>query len=266
MKKFYAVMVALFMGVSVASASGMKMFQSVSLNQVELLQEGESKLYCPNCGMHLPKFYKTNHAAWLDDGTVRQYCSMYCLVEEMELTVLRGKKDRVAEILVVDVPSLKFIDARSAHYVVGSKIPGTMTTVSKYAFKNLEDAKAFAKENGGTISTFDEAYKVALNDFARDTALVYDNRSSRMYKIGQELYETQCDKKAISRLDAHTMGDMKALIEKTGVCGEGLSDTQLQGIMLYWWDVRMNKFEELYGQNPEVQKAIKERMQQKQKL
>lgn len=265
MKKIFAAVIALCLGMSLASASGMQMFQSVKMSDAQLLQEGESKLYCPNCGMHLPKFYKTNHAVRLDDGTVRQYCSIYCLVEEMELTVLRGKKDVVDQILVVDVPSLKFIDAKSAHYVVGSKKSGTMTTVSKYGFENLEDAKAFAKENGGTIATFDEAYKTALNDFARDTALVYDNRSSKMYKMGQKLYETKCDQKAMSQMDAHTMGEMKALIQKTGACGEGLKDGQLQGIMLYWWDVRMNRFEELHGQNPEIQKEIKKRMQGKQK-
>ena len=257
-------MVALLMGATFVSASGMQMFQSVSPKEATLLQDSDSKLYCPNCGMNLPRFYKTNHAVRLDDGSMRQYCSIYCLVEEMELTVLRGKKESVDQIMVVDVPTLKFIDAKKAHYVVGSSKPGTMTTVSKYAFKKLADAKEFAQQNGGSIKSFDGAYSAALNDFARDTAHVYDRRSSRMYEMGKKLYESQCDKKKMDRLDAHTMGDMKALIEKTGVCGDGLSDGQLQGIMLYWWDVRMDRFQELHGKNPEVQKQIK-KIQQKKK-
>jgi len=258
MKKAFIAVAVLLMSVSFTFAQGkMQMFQSVAPSEAQLLQKNESKLYCPNCGMNLPKFYKTNHAVQLNDGEVRQYCSIYCLVEEMELTVLRGKKESVEKIMVVDVPSLKFIDAKSAHYVVGSKKPGTMTTVSKYAFKNLSDAQAFAKENGGTIATFDEAYKSALTDFAKDTAMVYKKRSSKMYKMGEKLYNQRCDKAQMEKLDAHTMGDMKELIKESKVCGEGLNDGQLQGLMLYWWDVRMNKFEQLHGQNPEVQKHIK---------
>ncbi|MFW6307726.1 MAG: hypothetical protein ACOC08_03695, partial [Campylobacterales bacterium] len=36
------------------------MFQSVPVSQAELLMSGEDKEYCPNCGMYLPKFYKTS--------------------------------------------------------------------------------------------------------------------------------------------------------------------------------------------------------------
>lgn len=258
MRKIVTLMVAMMAVLSFANAMGkMKMYQSVPMEKAQLLQESESKMYCPNCGMNLPKFYKTNHAVKLNDGSVRQYCSIYCLVEEMELTVLRGKKDSVEKIMVVDVPSLKFIDAKKAHYVVGSKKKGTMTATSKYAFKNESDAKAFASKNGGEVVSFDEAYKVALTDFAKDTAMVYKKRSSKMYKMGKKLYENKCDKKKMEALDAHTMGDMKELIKAEKVCGEGLSDGQLQGIMLYWWDVKMNKFEELHGKNKEVQKYIK---------
>lgn len=259
MKRILIAAVALCMSVSFASAMGkMQMFQSVSPQKAELLQQNESKLYCPNCGMNLPKFYKTNHAVRLNDGSVRQYCSIYCLVEEMELTVLRGKKEQVKDIMVVDVPSLKFIDATKAHYVVGSKKKGTMTATSKYAFANEADAKAFANKNGGKIATFDQAYEVALKDFAKDTALVYKKRSSKMYKMGEKLYNTKCDKDKIAKLDAHTMGDMKELIKAQNVCGSDLNDGQLQGIMLYWWDVKMNKFEQLHGKNEEIQKYIKQ--------
>lgn len=258
MKKILTTALMLMIAFSFSNAmSKMQMFQSVSLDKAQLLQQNESKLYCPNCGMNLPKFYKTNHAVKLNDGSVRQYCSIYCLVEEMELTVLRGKKDSVEKIMVVDVPSLKFIDAKTAHYVVGSKKPGTMTTTSKYAFKDETDAQAFASKNGGEVVSFDQAYKVALTDFAKDTAMVYKKRSSKMYKMGKKLYQKQCNMEKMEALDAHTMGDMKELIKANKVCGEGLSDGQLQGIMLYWWDVKMNKFEQLHGKNEEVQKYIK---------
>ena len=59
----------------------MKMFQMVPADQATILQEGKAKMFCPECGMTLPMFYKTNHAATVD-GKVKQYCSIYCIVED----------------------------------------------------------------------------------------------------------------------------------------------------------------------------------------
>jgi nitrous oxide reductase accessory protein NosL len=234
----------------------MMMYQSVPVKQAKIYQDGEAKMYCPNCGMYLPKFYKTSHMAKLKDGSVRQYCSIYCLVEESEITTLRGKKDSIDKIMVVDVESLKYIDVKDAHYVVGSKKAGTMTFVSKYAFKSKESAQKFATKNGGQLMNFEQAYNVALTDFAKDTAKVYKKRSTKMYKLGKKLYSTQCDSKKIEKIDAHTMAQAKALIKNSNACSDNLNDKELQAVMLYYWDVKLKKFEALYGKNPEVQKYI----------
>ncbi|QOG11865.1 nitrous oxide reductase accessory protein NosL [Arcobacter sp. FWKO B] len=258
-KKLAILLMLLLTAVTFAHANQNKMFQSVSVKEATLLQESDDKMYCPNCGMNLPKFYKTNHAVKLKDGSYRQYCSIYCLVEEMELTVLKGKHDTIENILVVDVTSLKFIDAKKAYYVVGSSVKGTMTMTSKYAFEKIEDAIAFEQTYGGEVKSFDEAYKIALLDFAKDTALVYDNRSTMMYKNGEKLFNTKCDKNAIEKIDAHTMGEMKAIIEQQKLCGDDLNDGQLQAIMLYVWDVKLDNFEKMYGKNDEIQLYIKSR-------
>ncbi|MGC9350642.1 MAG: nitrous oxide reductase accessory protein NosL, partial [Sulfurovum sp.] len=78
--------------------------------------------YCIVCGMHLPTFYKTNHAATTKDNHIRQYCSLHCFVYDNEI----NEKD-LYDVKVVDVTSLKFISAQSAYYVVGSMKEGTMT-------------------------------------------------------------------------------------------------------------------------------------------
>jgi len=236
----------------------MAMYQSVDKKDAELLMKGESKEYCPNCGMYLPKYYKTNHALKLKSGEVRQYCSIYCLVEETELTVLRDKKDEIEQIMVVDVPTLKFIDAKEAFYVVGSNKPGTMGATSEYAFAKKEDAEKFAKENGGEVKNYEQTYENALKNFAKDTAYVYKKRSTNMYGKGEKLYNEKCDKEAISKIDAHTMADMKAMIKDSKACGEGLNDGELQAIMLYYWDKKLANFEKLFGKNQEIQKYIKE--------
>ena len=136
----------------------MQMFQSVSPKDAKILQEGEQKSSCSNCGMNLPSFYKTNHLAKVD-GKVRQFCSIHCLAKSIK----DGAK--VEDIKVVDTKTLKFIDAKKAYYVVGSKKKGTMSKVSKYAFANKEDALAFAKQNGGEVMDYEKALEIAKRDF-----------------------------------------------------------------------------------------------------
>lgn len=250
--------IALFMTITTFAYANMdKMFQSVEPNEATLLQSGDSKLYCPNCGMNLPKFYKTGHAVKLKDGSHRQYCSIHCLVEEMELGVLKDKKDTIDEILVVDTNSLKMIDAKKAYYIVGSKIAGTMSMVSQYAFENIDDALAFLNTNGGEMKSFDEAYAISLEDFAKDIAMIQNKRSSGMYKNGEKIYQTMCDTKKLDSLHAHGIGELKALIAKEKVCKEDLNDGQLQALALYVWDIKLNNFEKNYGQNDEINISIK---------
>ena len=144
----------------------MKMFQAVPKGKATLLQEGKAKAFCPECGMTLPMFYKTNHAATVN-GKVKQYCSIHCLVEDMQ------KGSKLTNIKVVDTNSLKFIDAAKAFYVIGSSKKGTMTAVSKYAFAtNKADAEAFAKANGGEVTDFNGVMEAAKVDFAKDSKMI----------------------------------------------------------------------------------------------
>ncbi|MCW8838738.1 MAG: nitrous oxide reductase accessory protein NosL [Thiovulaceae bacterium] len=137
-----------------------KMFQSVSKEKAVLIQSGKEKQFCIRCGMDLVKFYKTSHASHSEDGeTNYQYCSIHCLEDHLgDGVALKNPK-------VVDVKSLKLISVADATYVVGSKVRGTMTRVSKYAFLNKEDALVFQKENGGKIMDFNGALSKAKEDF-----------------------------------------------------------------------------------------------------
>jgi len=135
-------------------------FQTVDEVNATLIQKGDQKYACPNCGMHLVKFYKTSHTH--ED---HQYCSLHCLYE-----ATGGKIPQDAK--VVDVTSLKLIDANKASYVVGSRIKGTMTQISNYAFLSDQDASDFVDKNGGRMATFKEAYAVASEDFPRETSIV----------------------------------------------------------------------------------------------
>ncbi len=125
-------------------------------------------------------FYRTNHAGKVD-GKWEQYCSMHCLVE-----TLNSKKE-VKDIKVVDNSTLKFIDANSAFYVVGSKKPATMSSRSKYAFGTKEEAQKFAKANGGEIMSFKEALEVAKKEFEVDKKAI-EMRQAKMAKMGKMVY------------------------------------------------------------------------------
>jgi len=198
-----------------------KMFQAVPADKATILQKGSAKMFCPECGMTLPMFYKTNHAATVD-GKVKQYCSIHCVVEDMK------KGSKLENIKVVDVKSLKFIDADKAFYVVGSSKKGTMSMVSKYAFANKVDADAFAKENGGKVVDFKAALKAAEDEFDKDSQMVA-KKQSMMAKKGEEIYGKMCDK---TDKNFATTAEAKAFIMEKKLCKD-LNPKQMQAVGLY---------------------------------
>ncbi len=198
-----------------------KMFQSVSKGEATLLQEGKAKPFCPECGMTLPMFYKTNHAATVD-GKVKQYCSIHCVVEDTQ------KGSKLTDIKVVDVTSLKFISVEKATYVVGSTKKGTMTMVSKYAFANKADAEAFAKANGGKVMDYSAAYKAAESDFAKDSKMVA-KKQAMMAEKGKMMYGKMCQK---TDKKFATTAEAKAFMVENKLCKD-LNPKQMQAIGLY---------------------------------
>ena len=199
----------------------MKMFQSVPKEKAIILQEGKAKMFCPECGMTLPMFFKTNHAAHVD-GHTKQYCSIHCLVEDM------NKGHKLDDIQVVDTNTLKFIDATKAFYVVGSHKKGTMTMVSKYAFATKADAEAFAKANGGEVTDFKGALEAAKADFEKDGAMIA-KKQAMMTKKGEMIYGKMCQK-----TDAKfaSTAEAKAFVVANKLCN-GINGKQLQAVGLY---------------------------------
>jgi len=198
-----------------------KNFRMVPMDKAQILQKGEAKMYCPKCGMTLPMFYRTNHAAKVD-GKMEQFCSIHCLVEEIK----SGKK--VTDIQVVDNSTLKFIPAEKAWYVVGSSKPGTMSKVSKYAFGSKEAAEKFAKEFGGEVKSFDETLKMAEAAYDKEAAMI-TKRQAMMAKKGEMVYKKMCE--PIEKKFA-TAAEAKAYIKANKLCGD-LKGKPLQAVGLY---------------------------------
>ncbi|WP_228026590.1 nitrous oxide reductase accessory protein NosL [Campylobacter californiensis] len=199
------------------------MFQSVEPDKSTLIMQGNAKEYCPNCGMDLAKFYKTNHT---HNG--KQYCSMHCLHEATKGTMPK-------DVMVVDTKNLNFIDASKAYYVVGSRMKGTMTQNSKYSFLTEDDAKEFQARNGGEIMSFEKAYEVAGKDFVSDMKMIKAKRDGGVYAKGKEIYETKCTKvdKNIYESIALLKDDLKKFCQIS-------ADGDLQAAALYIWDEPKN--------------------------
>lgn len=204
-------------------------FSKNSSGKPELVQEGKQKSWCPVCGMSLKKFYKTSHAAHTKDGKPVQYCSLRCLVLDHQ-----NRKTDLSHAQVVDIKSEKLISVYEAYYVVGSRVPGTMSKVSKLAFKNEADAKAFIKKMGGEIKRFDEVFKMAEASLQDDIAMTNAKRQKMMYPMGKKLYKTKCDKRGIDAGRFEYINELKVAVKES--C-KGLKEKQLQAVALYLWDV-----------------------------
>ena len=75
-----------------------------------------------------------------------------------------------------DYTTRNLIDAEKAFWVIGGSKPGVMSKWAKWAFENKADAEKFIAENGGTLSTFDEAIKAAYEDMYSDTKMIREKR------------------------------------------------------------------------------------------
>lgn len=197
----------------------------------QLVQKGTQKEWCPVCGMSISGYYKTSHASKLHNGEDRQYCSMRCLAVDMQ-----NNEIHTDSIMVVDAASQKLIPAKSAFYVVGSDIRGTMTRVSKIAFADKETAEDFSIEHGGDIVDFDEALKTAQDSLEADMAMVQKKKEKQIYEMGKKIFEKRC--KEDMALEGYAqINALKAALKQGNGC-EGLKEKELQPLALYLWEVK----------------------------
>ena len=206
-------------------------FNKMATGEPELIQKGDEKAYCPICGMSLKMFYKTSHGVILKNGTAKQYCSIRCLAADYPAI-----ESHISKIVVTDVKSEKLIDVKSAFYVVGSNVPGTMSMVSKLAFANEADAKAFATENGGEVMTFDAAFAKAKASLANDVDEFIKKKQKGAYPMGEKIYNGKCEKEKIHLEAFNTIAELKVGLKKTQVCGE-VNEQELQAVSLYLWEI-----------------------------
>jgi len=220
------------------------------MENITILQSGKGKIFCNKCGMHLQKFYKSNHAVEYKDNTYKQFCSIHCLVDS-----LQNSENPYKKIYVVDAKGIKFIDANSAYYVVGSKVRGTMSMKSKYAFKSKEDAIIFKSQNGGQLLDFISAFKVAKSDFDNDNIMIYTKRAKKMYKMGERIFKAKCNQRELKKMEYDSIFTLKLDIKKREIC-KNIKPKQIQAVALYYFDIILNNSSKL-SSNITIPKNVK---------
>lgn len=223
----------LFLSISIIFSFNLnaKTFTKVATIQPILIQAGSEKHWCPVCGMNIKIFYKTSHTSKLQNGTKRQYCSMRCLVVDMQEYGLD-----MSAITVVDAKTQKLINARDAFYVIGSKVKGTMSKKSKLAFALKEDAKSFIKKYRGTIVKFDIALKSAQKSLKSDIAMINKKKKKKVYPMGKKIFTKKCNKN-IDPTDYIEINELKSALKNEKLC-KPLKEKQLQATALYLWEVK----------------------------
>ena len=231
MKNLFFISIFLISALMFAQES--KFVKSAETENATFLQIGDTKNWCPVCGMNLKMFYKTNHALKLDDGPAKQYCSIRCLCVDKP-----NYKDHIVEVLVTDAKSEKLINVEDAFYIVGSKAPGTMTQTSKIAFSSKEDAEAFStKFSGQKILDFEATAKLVKAQMQKDNAMLMKKKEMKVYPKGKKLYEKLCNQD-IELPHYSSISELKSQLKNSNTC-KPLNEKELQMVAIYLWDVKL---------------------------
>jgi copper chaperone NosL len=137
---------------------------------------------CKYCGMDRQKFDFSRMLIEYDDGTSTGVCSLHCAAVELATNIDKTPK----AIKVADFGTKNLIDAEKAFWVLGGSKPGVMTKRGKWAFEKKDDAEAFIKTNGGTLTSFDDVIKAAYTDMYEDTKMIRDKRRMMKQSPGME--------------------------------------------------------------------------------
>ncbi len=142
---------------------------------------GEEQKYCPLCSMNLKMFWKTSHWLTFSDGPGTGYCSIHCASK-----VYQKRATNIDKWEAADYSTKKLGNAHNAYFLIGSDLPGTMTPVSKLAFHSLDVAKTYQNEHGGSIGSFDDALKSAIEGRGEDMALI-KKKVAKVSGMGEKL-------------------------------------------------------------------------------
>lgn len=138
---------------------------------------------CPYCGMDRKMWNHSRHLVHYDDDLVDGTCSLHCLAISLSLNLDRGIKAIYAADFGADGKPRPLINVDKATYLIGSKLPGTMTKKSKMAFGSAKKAEAARNEQGGKLGRFEDALREAYLSMADDTMMIRKRRAGKRKKM-----------------------------------------------------------------------------------
>jgi copper chaperone NosL len=141
---------------------------------------------CPYCGMDRTQFHQSRHLVQYEDDLVDGTCSIHCAALSLAINLDRGPK----AIYAADFGSAEkvkpLVKVDGASYLIGSKLPGTMSKTSKLAFASADAARQAQAENGGEIGDFHAALRRSYTDMAEDTIVIRKKRAERRQKAMEQ--------------------------------------------------------------------------------
>jgi copper chaperone NosL len=115
---------------------------------------------CVYCGMDRKMYAYSRVLLRYSDGSEAALCSVHCAGIELALHPEKGP----AQIMAGTFDRGVLVDAEKAVWVLGGSKQGVMSIRGKWAFEIREDAEAFIRENGGSITTFRNIMTAAFED------------------------------------------------------------------------------------------------------
>ncbi len=137
-----------------------KLIQQKRARHSAAMQDIKDHPECKYCGMKRGLYAFSRLLIKYNDGSATGTCSIHCSAIDLALST-----EKMPEVILVgDYRTKRLIDAEKAVWVIGGKKTGIMSIRGKWAFENRTDARAFVEENGGSLSSFDEAMKATFED------------------------------------------------------------------------------------------------------
>ncbi len=135
--------------------------------------------HCPYCGMDRTQWHHSRHLVHYDDDLVDGTCSIHCLAISLSVNLDRGPKAIYAADFGAGDKIKPLVNVDQAHYLIGSKLKGTMSGKSKMVFASAKAAKAAQAEHGGKLGSFDDALTDTYMGMAKDTLMIRKRRAER---------------------------------------------------------------------------------------
>lgn len=142
---------------------------------------------CPNCGMPQAMWARTWKLFAPLDGVV-QACSFHCLAD---LERKSGKAPAEVQTALFQEPRA-IIAAEAAYYVIGARVPGTMTPQSKLAFPTREAAERFASACGGQVAGYAEVMAAAAAGLSEENGMIDQRRRDRGVVVEPQGEQDEC--------------------------------------------------------------------------